>query len=123
MLTGRLKRSVTSGLAGCSGCGCYRSNSRCSKGRGTPRASTCKDLAAAEKATGDNLAANQAAIQQWLSSAPAGSKEAFPHTMDSAGRKDLYQGLGHLRQPEIVITVLKKGERRSYYTLTSFPEI
>lgn len=47
------------------------------KARGLPKASTFNDLAAAEKATGDNIAKNQAAIQQWLSSAATGKKQPF----------------------------------------------
>ncbi|MEV5432705.1 RNase A-like domain-containing protein [Streptomyces sp. NPDC052701] len=85
--------------------------------------STFKDLTAAEKATADNLAANQAAIQRWLASASAGDKEPFTHAMDSSGGRIYVRATDSFVNPNRVVTVLKKKRDGSYYILTSYPEI
>lgn len=90
--------------------------------RNIPYSSTFKDLAAAERATGGNIAANQAAITQWL----AGStfKKAFRHTMNSADGRVYERATQSFLNPTKIATVLVRDPSMpgGYRVLTSFPE-
>jgi hypothetical protein len=84
--------------------------------------STFDDLAAAETATGDNVAANQGDIAQWL--AGTDRRLVITNPMDSAGGRVLERSTGNILNPSSVRTVLERNPSMSdgYLIITSYPE-
>lgn len=90
--------------------------------RNIPYSSTFKDLAAAEKATGGNITANQGAIIQWLSGSER--RKVITNPMDSAGGRVYERSTQTFHNSSQVRTVLERDPSMpdKYRIITSYPE-
>ncbi|WP_228976392.1 RNase A-like domain-containing protein [Streptomyces sp. DH12] len=83
--------------------------------------STFTDLAAANRATGGNLAANQAGINQWL--AGRGNRLVINGPMDASGGRVYERATQSTLSPTGVTTVLQRNPSmpNGYHIVTSYP--
>ena len=90
--------------------------------RGLPEASTFTDRATAEAAVCDTLAANDPAIQSWLSSAKPGERAPFAVTFDAPVGRVLYQGMGSSVAGNTALIILRAcpGRPPGFYVLTAY---
>ncbi|RPF21149.1 polymorphic toxin-type HINT domain-containing protein [Myceligenerans xiligouense] len=94
------------------------------RGRGISQASTFSNVAAAEKATGGNLATNRLKIDNWLT---AGTKQRLEitGTMNPVDGRVYTRATDTFGSPDAILSVLQRNPSMpgGYHIVTSFPTI